>query len=75
MREIAEETGLTPGDFETEEGWHCVLAAPRIAQVRVLHAHATAAELRARMLAHLAASGSPSSPISASCAARPISTR
>ena len=36
-----------------------MLAAPRIALVRVLHAHAPAAELRARMLAHLAAQREP----------------
>ena len=54
MREIGEETGLVPGDFEAERGWTTVLAGPRIAQVKMLRAHETADALRARILAHLA---------------------
>jgi 8-oxo-dGTP pyrophosphatase MutT (NUDIX family) len=54
MREVSEETGLAGDDFEPEPGWNTVLAGPRIAQVKVLHARATAAALRARILAHLA---------------------
>jgi 8-oxo-dGTP pyrophosphatase MutT (NUDIX family) len=54
MREVAEETGLTGEDFEPEPGWTTVLAGPRIAQVKLLQAHATAVELAARIRAHLA---------------------
>jgi 8-oxo-dGTP pyrophosphatase MutT (NUDIX family) len=54
MREVAEETGLTGEDFEAEPGWTTVLAGPRIAQVKLLQARATAAELRERIRAHLA---------------------
>jgi 8-oxo-dGTP pyrophosphatase MutT (NUDIX family) len=54
MREVAEETGLTDTDFEAEAGWTTVLAGPRIAQVKLLQARATAAELAERIRAHLA---------------------
>src|SRR4029079_217769 len=43
VREVGEETGLTPDDFEAEPGWITVLAGPRIAQVKTLHASAAAA--------------------------------
>jgi 8-oxo-dGTP pyrophosphatase MutT (NUDIX family) len=58
-REIAEETGLRPGDYETEDGWHCVLAQPRIAMIRILHTRETAGGLRARIRAHLARAREP----------------
>jgi 8-oxo-dGTP pyrophosphatase MutT (NUDIX family) len=54
IREVGEETGLVPGDFETGQGWITVLAGARIAQVKMLRARETAAALRARILAHLA---------------------
>lgn len=54
MREIGEETGLAPADFEAEKGWTAVLAGPRIAHIKVLHARQTAAALRQRILANLA---------------------
>jgi hypothetical protein len=54
MREVAEETGLAGEDFEAEPGWTTVLAGPRIAQIKMLHARATAAELSERIRAHLA---------------------
>ncbi len=54
MREVAEETGLTAGEVEPEDGWHSVFAGPNIAMVKVLHARETAAVLRSRILAHLA---------------------
>ncbi len=53
-REVTEETGLEPGDYDTEDGWYCVLAGPRIALMRILRARETAGELRTRILAHLA---------------------
>ena len=54
LREVAEETGLTSSDFTAEPGWFTVFAGPRIPQMKVLHANADAAELRARILDHLA---------------------
>ena len=53
-REVAEETGLVPGDYEAEAGWYTVFAGPRIAQIQVLRASEPAAALRSRALAHLA---------------------
>jgi 8-oxo-dGTP pyrophosphatase MutT (NUDIX family) len=54
MREVGEETGLGPADFEAEPGWITVLAGPRIAQMKRLRAREPAADLRARILANLA---------------------
>src|SRR5207244_2975507 len=59
LREVREETGLAASDLEAEEGWTTVLAGPRIAQVKVLRVRETAAELRARILAHLASEAQP----------------
>ena len=59
MREIGEETGLTPADFEAQPGWITVLAGPRIPQVKTLHARETAAVLRGRILAHPARQAQP----------------
>lgn len=53
FREVAEETGLSSGDFEADEGWYSVFAGPRIAQVKILRAHETATTLRSRILTHL----------------------
>jgi 8-oxo-dGTP pyrophosphatase MutT (NUDIX family) len=54
MREIGEETGLVPADFEAEPGWTTVFAGPRIAHIKRLRVRETAADLRARILANLA---------------------
>jgi 8-oxo-dGTP pyrophosphatase MutT (NUDIX family) len=59
LREVGEETGLSREDFVPEPGWMTVLDGRRIAQIRVLHAHANAAELRARILDHLAGDKQP----------------
>jgi 8-oxo-dGTP pyrophosphatase MutT (NUDIX family) len=59
LREVAEETGLTREDFVPEPGWMTVLDGRRIAQIRRLRAQANAAELRARILDHLAGDKQP----------------
>jgi len=53
-REVAEESGIAPDDYEAEDGWACVFAGAHIAQIKVLHARETAAALRARIMANLA---------------------
>jgi 8-oxo-dGTP pyrophosphatase MutT (NUDIX family) len=58
-REVAEETGLGPADYDEEVGWTCVLTATHIAQIRVLQAREPAAALRARILANLAREDEP----------------
>jgi hypothetical protein len=54
VREVEEETGLTPDDFTFAPGWLSVLAGPRIAHMKLLQARVPAEELRARILAFLA---------------------
>ena len=53
-REVAEETGLDVGEFAAEPGWRTVLGGSLVAHMKLLRARQTAAELRARMLDHLA---------------------
>ena len=59
MREIKEEIGLTPADFETAPGWSSVNCGTRIAQMKLLQAPVRAAELRARILCFLATQDQP----------------
>src|SRR5262249_59856313 len=58
-RELAEETGIGEDSYDAEEDWYCIPSGSRIAQIKVLHAHESAAALRARMLAHLASADAP----------------
>jgi hypothetical protein len=58
-REVAEETGLTATDFSTQPGWCAVIAGQRIALMQLLQARATAADLRARVLGHIAREAKP----------------
>jgi 8-oxo-dGTP pyrophosphatase MutT (NUDIX family) len=53
MREVEEETGLTPNDYISRFGWDAVVVGPRIALFKILDVNATAVELRARILDHL----------------------
>jgi 8-oxo-dGTP pyrophosphatase MutT (NUDIX family) len=53
-REVAEETGLTPDDYEAEAGWHAVPAGRRIALIKILAAPATAAELARKIGTNIA---------------------
>jgi 8-oxo-dGTP pyrophosphatase MutT (NUDIX family) len=53
-RELKEETGLDIGEFAAEAGWYAVLGGPAVALMKLLRARETAAELRARILDHLA---------------------
>jgi 8-oxo-dGTP pyrophosphatase MutT (NUDIX family) len=59
LREVGEETGLTADDFEADAGWITVLAGPRIAQIKMLRAHAPAAVLRQRIVGFLRAEAEP----------------
>jgi 8-oxo-dGTP pyrophosphatase MutT (NUDIX family) len=53
-RELLEETGLGPGDYVEQPGWHAVFAGPRIAQMKIVQAREPADRLRGRILDHLA---------------------
>jgi 8-oxo-dGTP pyrophosphatase MutT (NUDIX family) len=55
LRELEEETGLTAADVQVAAGWHAVIAGPRLAMLKTLRSPLPAAELRARILARLAA--------------------
>ncbi len=59
MREIAEETGLAPGDYRAEPYWDCVVSGPAIAMMRTLQLDMGAEEARARIEANLAAQEHP----------------
>lgn len=50
LRELREETGLTPADFAMEPGWRMVLAGPRIAMVKIAQTREPAETLRQRIL-------------------------
>jgi 8-oxo-dGTP pyrophosphatase MutT (NUDIX family) len=53
-RELEEETGLTPGDYEAAAHWDCVTAGAAIALIRILDVKLPADTLRARIEANLA---------------------
>lgn len=58
-REMAEETGLGPDDYEAADHWVCVLTGPRLAMMKPLDAPEPAERLRGRILAHLARDPAP----------------
>jgi 8-oxo-dGTP pyrophosphatase MutT (NUDIX family) len=59
LRELTEETGLTAADVSLDPGWHAVLAGPRLAMLKPVRSPLRAEELRARILAHMAAEAHP----------------
>jgi len=59
IRELAEETGLAVDLMQVQPGWYAVLAGARIAMIKLLQSPLPAAELRARVLVHLAQESSP----------------
>src|SRR5829696_9269834 len=59
VREVEEETGLTPDDFTLAPGWFTVFAGPRIAQMKLLQARVPAAPLCERIRGFLATQAQP----------------
>jgi 8-oxo-dGTP pyrophosphatase MutT (NUDIX family) len=53
-REVEEETGLTPADYEADPHWDCVTTGAAIALIRILDVAMPADALRARIEANLA---------------------
>ena len=53
-RELEEETGLTPADYEAAAHWDCVATGAAIALIRILNVAMPADVLRARIEANLA---------------------
>lgn len=58
-RELREETGLFTDGFEVDPGWYVVPHGSRFAMMKVMQARQTAAELRERILASIAAQAAP----------------
>jgi 8-oxo-dGTP pyrophosphatase MutT (NUDIX family) len=58
-REVEEETGLAPSDYQASSHWDCVLTGATIAMMRVLDAPEAGDDLRRRIEANLAAQDEP----------------
>ncbi|MCA6122137.1 NUDIX hydrolase [Bradyrhizobium sp. WSM 1704] len=59
LRELEEETGLSPADCRADTDWHCIYTGPALAMMRILRADAPGEELRARIEANLARQDDP----------------
>jgi 8-oxo-dGTP pyrophosphatase MutT (NUDIX family) len=59
VREVEEETGLTPADYEAVPEYHCVITKPAIAIVQVLELKARAALVKQRIMATIAGQAEP----------------
>jgi 8-oxo-dGTP pyrophosphatase MutT (NUDIX family) len=59
VRELDEETGLTPQDFRADPDWHCVYTGPALAMMRILRTDMTGDVLRARIEANIASQEHP----------------
>jgi 8-oxo-dGTP pyrophosphatase MutT (NUDIX family) len=58
-REIEEETGLAPGEYESEPDWHCIYTGPAVAMIRMLRIDTPGEALRDRIERNLAAQRQP----------------
>ena len=59
VRELEEETGLTPSDYHAEPGWHCVAIGVTIAMLKLLRVDCSGEELKRRIEANLARQSKP----------------
>src|SRR5215467_10839393 len=59
VREVEEETGLTPVDYRLEPHWDCVVTSASVAMMRLLHVEMPGEDIRARIEANLAAQTEP----------------
>ena len=53
-RELEEETGLAPGDYEIDAHWHCIYTGPAVAMIRILRVDMPGEALRGRIETNLA---------------------
>ena len=58
-REVEEETGLTPADYQAAGHWDCVVSGASVAIIGILDVALTGAQLRARIEANLAGQSHP----------------
>jgi 8-oxo-dGTP pyrophosphatase MutT (NUDIX family) len=59
MREVEEETGLTPADYRAVAHWDCVVADASVAMMRTLHVEAAGEAVKARIEQNLARQAHP----------------
>jgi 8-oxo-dGTP pyrophosphatase MutT (NUDIX family) len=53
-RELEEETGLTPAEYQSDQDWHCVFTGSALAMIRILRVDLPGEELRSKIEANLA---------------------
>jgi 8-oxo-dGTP pyrophosphatase MutT (NUDIX family) len=53
-RELEEETGLTPAEYQADADWHCIHTGPSVAMIKILRVDISGEALRARIDANLA---------------------
>ena len=58
-REIEEETGLTPDDYQGGRDWHCVVVGASVAIIRILTVDMPGEAVKARIEANLARQAHP----------------
>jgi 8-oxo-dGTP pyrophosphatase MutT (NUDIX family) len=58
-REVEEETGLTPGDYQADAHWDCVVTGTSIAMMRILDVASPGDQLQSRIEANLAGQTDP----------------
>ncbi len=58
-REVQEETGLPPAEFEIDPGWHCIPTGPMIALLKPMRSRDSAAQLRDRICDHIGSEAHP----------------
>ena len=58
-RELEEETGLAPGEYESEPHWHCIYTGPAVAMIRMLRIDMPGDVVRDRIERNLAAQHEP----------------
>ncbi|OCK53646.1 hypothetical protein [Bradyrhizobium sp. LMTR 3] len=58
-RELEEETGLVPGEYDSEPHWHCFYTGTALAMIRVLHVYMPGDDLRERIERNLASQRKP----------------
>ena len=59
VRELEEETGLAPGEYESDPDWHCIYTGPAMAMIRMLRVDMPGEALRERIVANLASQREP----------------
>jgi 8-oxo-dGTP pyrophosphatase MutT (NUDIX family) len=59
VRELQEETGLAPGEYDSDVDWHCIYTGPAVAIIRMLRVDMPGEALRERIVANLASQHEP----------------